>query len=44
MIIALLLSLRFAESLSGPLTNLKQFASELAQGNYNINLENEELT
>ena len=38
LIIALLLSLRFAESLIKPLKNLKQFANELAQGNYNIKL------
>ena len=43
LIIALLLSLRFAESLIRPLKNLKQFANELAQGNYNIKLKKEEL-
>ena len=43
LIIAILLSLRFAESLIRPLKNLKQFANELAQGNYNIKLKKEEL-
>lgn len=43
LIIALLLSLRFAETLIRPLKNLKQFANELAQGNYNIKLKKEEL-
>ena len=43
LIIALLLGLRFAESLIRPLKNLKQFANELAQGNYNIKLKKEEL-
>lgn len=43
LIIALLVSLRFAESLIRPLKNLKQFANELAQGNYNIKLKKEEL-
>ena len=43
LIIALLLSLRFAESLIKPLKNLKQFANELAQGNYNIKLKKEQL-
>ena len=43
LIIALLLSLNFAESLIRPLKNLKQFANELAQGNYNIKLKKEEL-
>ena len=43
LIIALLLSLKFAESLIRPLKNLKQFANELAQGNYNIKLKKEEL-
>ncbi len=43
LIIALLLSLRFAESLIKPLKNLKQFANELAQGNYNIKLKKEKL-
>ena len=42
-IIDLLLSLKFAESLIRPLKNLKQFANELAQGNYNIKLKKEEL-
>lgn len=43
LIIALLLSLRFAESLIKPLKKLKQFANELAQGNYNIKLKKEQL-
>ncbi|WP_455537921.1 ATP-binding protein [Terrisporobacter sp.] len=43
LMIALLLSLRFAESLIRPLKHLKQFANELAQGNYNIKLKKEEL-
>ena len=43
LVIALLLSLKFAESLIRPLKNLKQFANELAQGNYNIKLKKEEL-
>ena len=43
LIIAFLLSLRFAESLIRPLKNLKQFANELAQGNYNIKLKKEQL-
>ena len=43
LMIALLLSLRFAESLIKPLKNLKQFANELAQGNYNIKLKKEKL-
>ena len=43
LIIAFLLSLRFAESLIKPLQNLKQFANELAQGNYNIKLKKEQL-
>ena len=43
LIIALLLSLKFAESLIRPLKNLKKFANELAQGNYNIKLKKEEL-
>lgn len=43
LIIALLLSLRFADTLIRPLKNLKQFANELAQGNYNIKLKKEEL-
>lgn len=43
LIIAFLLSLRFAESLIKPLKNLKQFANELAQGNYNIKLKKEQL-
>lgn len=43
LIIAFLLSLRFAESLIKPLENLKQFANELAQGNYNIKLKKEQL-
>ena len=44
LIIALLLSLKFAESLIRPLTKFEsRFANELAQGNYNIKLKNEEL-
>jgi len=43
LLIAFLLSLRFAESLIKPLKNLKQFANELAQGNYNIKLKKEQL-
>ncbi len=43
LLICLLLSLRFAESLIGPIQDLKKTANQLAQGNYNINLENEKL-
>lgn len=40
MLIAISLSLRFAESLIQPLRELKQFANELAHGNYSIKLKN----
>lgn len=43
LLISLLLSLRFAESLIRPIQDLKKTANQLAQGNYNINLENEKL-
>lgn len=40
LLIAISLSLRFAETLIQPLRELKQFANELAHGNYNIKLKN----
>lgn len=40
LLIAISLSLRFAESLIQPLRELKQFANELAHGNYSIKLKN----
>jgi len=43
LLICLLLSLRFADSLIKPIQDLKKTANQLAQGNYNINLENEKL-
>ncbi len=43
LLICLLLSLRFAESLIGPIKDLKKTANQLAQGNYNINLDNKKL-
>ena len=43
LLICLLLSLRFADSLIRPIQDLKKTANQLAQGNYNINLENEKL-
>ncbi len=39
LIIAILISLKFAETLIKPLRELKKFANELAVGNYNIKLE-----
>lgn len=43
LLICLLLSLRFADSLIKPIQDLKKTANQLAQGNYNIKLENEKL-
>lgn len=43
LLISLLLSLRFADSLIKPIGDLKKTANQLAQGNYNINLNNEKL-
>ncbi|MGL5328645.1 MAG: ATP-binding protein [Peptostreptococcaceae bacterium] len=40
LLIAISLSLRFAETLIQPLRDLKQFANELAHGNYKIKLKN----
>ena len=40
LIIGVALSLRFAQTLIQPLTELKQFANELAHGNYSIKLKN----
>ena len=40
LLIAISLSLRFAETLIQPLRELKQFANELAHGNYSIKLKN----
>lgn len=38
LLIAILISLRFAETLITPLTELKRFANELSQGNYNVKM------
>lgn len=43
LIICVLLSLRFAESLIKPIQDLKKTANQLAQGNYNITLSNDKL-
>lgn len=43
LLICLLLSLRFADSLIKPIQDLKKTANQLAQGNYNIKLKNEKL-
>lgn len=43
LLISLFLSLRFADSLIKPIEDLKKTANQLAQGNYNINLNNEKL-
>jgi signal transduction histidine kinase len=43
LIIAISLSLRFAETIIQPLVELKEFANELAHGNYNIKLKNKKL-
>lgn len=40
LLITISISLRFAESLIQPLRELKEFANELAHGNYNIKLKN----
>nr|WP_330409745.1 HAMP domain-containing sensor histidine kinase [Romboutsia maritimum] len=40
LLIAISISLKFAETLIQPLRELKQFANELAHGNYNIKLKN----
>lgn len=43
LIITISISLRFAESIIQPLRELKEFANELAHGNYNIKLKNKKL-
>ena len=43
LVICLLLSLRFADSLIKPIQDLKKTANQLAQGNYNITLSNDKL-
>lgn len=44
LLIAISLSLRFAEGLIQPLIELKQFANELAHGNYKIKLKNRKIS
>ncbi|MEG1311538.1 MAG: HAMP domain-containing sensor histidine kinase [Romboutsia sp.] len=44
LLIAISLSLRFAEGLIQPLIELKQFANELAHGNYKIKMKNTNIT
>lgn len=44
LLIAISLSLRFAEGLIQPLIELKQFANELAHGNYKIKLKNSNIS
>ncbi|WP_081712221.1 sensor histidine kinase [[Clostridium] dakarense] len=44
LLIAISLSLRFAEGLIQPLIELKQFANELAHGNYKIKLKNRNIS
>lgn len=44
LLIAISLSLRFAEGLIQPLIELKQFANELAHGNYKIKLKNKNIS
>lgn len=43
LIIAIGISLKFAESLITPLTELKKFASELSCGNYNVKLKSNKI-
>ena len=43
LLITISISLRFAESLIQPLRELKEFANELAHGNYNIKLKNKKI-
>ncbi|SCH63044.1 sensor histidine kinase [Romboutsia sp. 1001713B170207_170306_H8] len=43
LLITISISLRFAESLTQPLRELKEFANELAHGNYNIKLKNNKI-
>ena len=43
LIITLSISLQFAESIIQPLRELKEFANELAHGNYNIKLKNKKI-
>ena len=44
LLIAIGLSLRFAETLIRPLIELKEFANELAHGNYKIKLKNKKIS
>lgn len=43
LIIAIAISLKFAESLITPLTELKKFANELSCGNYNVKIESNKI-
>lgn len=43
LLITISISLRFAETLIQPLRELKEFANELAHGNYNIKLKNKKI-
>ena len=43
LLITVSISLKFAESLTQPLRELKEFANELAHGNYNIKLKNNKI-
>ena len=43
LLITISISLKFAESLIQPLRELKEFANELAHGNYNIKLKNKKI-
>ena len=43
LLITVSISLRFAESIIQPLRELKEFANELAHGNYNIKLKNKKI-
>lgn len=43
LLITISISLKFAESLTQPLRELKEFANELAHGNYNIKLKNKKI-
>ncbi|RDY28376.1 sensor histidine kinase [Romboutsia weinsteinii] len=44
LLIAISISLRFAETLIQPLRELKQFANELAHGNYSVKLKNRNIS
>ena len=44
LLIAISISLKFAETLIQPLRELKQFANELANGNYNVKLKNKKIS